>query len=113
MEVWHPTVEAFTVSDSAGIYDVIWGILPFILHGVNSSCYMTHTGKECGLFYLDPYSRIGEKYGGSWVESGRDKSCMFNGLPLAYINMNLTPTIGKQPTLMSVKHVAELFSSVR
>ena len=83
--------------------------LPAAYHQFNH----TVSGTERGTFYLDPFSRIGEKYGGSWVENGRDRSSLFNGLPLTYINMNLAPTVGKQPTLMSVKDVAELFSSVR
>lgn len=76
---------------------------------------MTHLsvlGQERGTFFMDPFKRYGDKYAGSWGESGRQRSGLLGVLPVSYIAMNLNPTVGKQPTLMSFHEVAELFSMV-
>lgn len=72
-----------------------------------------HTGTEKGTFYLDPYCRLREKYGGAWIEHGRENSAFHEGKPISFLNLNLNPTVGKQPALMSMKDVLLLFSMVR
>lgn len=73
---------------------------------------ITVSGTEMATFYVDPYKRSKDKYAGAWINTGREKSDSFAGKPISFLNLNLIPSLGKQPSLMSVKDVALLFSMV-
>ena len=83
---WHPDVRFFRVKDEAGA--------------------------PIAAFYLDPYSRPGDKRGGAWMDEclgrtrlGRDAARE----PVAYLVCNQTPPVGDQPSLMSFDEVLTLF----
>jgi oligopeptidase A len=65
------------------------------------------------FFYLDPYSRPGEKRGGAWMDDciGRAKLTNIEGvrLPVAYLVCNQTPPVDGKPSLMSFSEVETLF----
>lgn len=74
-------------------------------------------GAKIGYFYLDPYSRPGEKRGGAWMDicvsrkRGADNSLQ---LPVAYLVCNQTPPgVAEEgteiPSLMSFDEVSTLF----
>lgn len=67
-------------------------------------------GTHKGTFYLDPYARIGEKYGGNWIEPGRLRSGQFSAVPISFVNLNLTPGLGSKPALLDFTQVSDLFS---
>ena len=83
---WHPDVRFFRVKDEAG--------------------------KPLAAFYLDAYSRPGDKRGGAWMDEclGRTR---LGGVaarePVAYLVCNQTPPVGDQPSLMSFDEVLTLF----
>lgn len=83
--VWHEDVQYFRVSDARG--------------------------DEIATFYLDPYTRPGEKRGGAWYNDCL--SCrIVNGkrrLPVVYLCCNGTPPVGDTPSLMSFSEVETLF----
>ena len=85
--VWHPDVRFFRVRDEAG--------------------------EEIAAFYLDAYSRPGEKRGGAWMDEclGRTRlgSSGAPRTPVAYLVCNQTPPVGDQPSLMSFDEVLTLF----
>ncbi|MFP4298279.1 MAG: M3 family metallopeptidase [Spirulinaceae cyanobacterium] len=66
-------------------------------------------------FYLDPYSRPGEKRGGAWMNDcvGRarivedNRTCV--RLPVAYLICNQTPPVDGKPSLMTFDEVETLF----
>ncbi|GFS96475.1 probable cytosolic oligopeptidase A [Nephila pilipes] len=59
------------------------------------------SGKEVASFFIDPYSRIGEKIIGSWIDVGRNRSDVIGSDPLAYLIFNFhSPSFGK-PSLLS------------
>ncbi len=66
-------------------------------------------------FYLDPYSRPGEKRGGAWMNGCEDKSKYLNKKPIAYLICNGSPPIlndegsTKIPSLMTFGDVETLF----
>ena len=66
-------------------------------------------------FYLDPYSRPGEKRGGAWMNGCQDKSKYLNKKPIAYLICNGSPPIlnddgsTKIPSLMTFNEVETLF----
>jgi len=72
-------------------------------------------GEPVGAFYLDPYSRPGEKRGGAWMDECvcRSKRLATTGesvrLPVANLVCNGTPPVGDQPSLMSFQEVNTLF----
>ncbi|MCR9097929.1 MAG: M3 family metallopeptidase [bacterium] len=83
---WHPDVRFFRVKDEAGA--------------------------PIAAFYLDPYSRPGDKRGGAWMDEclgrtrlGRDAARE----PVAYLVCNQTPPVGDRPSLMSFDEVLTLF----
>ena len=94
IHVWHPDVKFFR------IYDYF---------EENSS--KTHIAS----FYLDPYSRPGEKNGGAWMDVCIQKSKVMNKLPLAYLICNGSPPIQAsentcmKPSLMNFNEVVTLF----
>jgi oligopeptidase A len=70
-------------------------------------------GEPIAFFYLDPYSRPGEKRGGAWMDDciGRAKFTNIEGvrLPVAYLVCNQTPPVDGKPSLMSFGEVETLF----
>ena len=87
--VWHEDVQFFKVYDEAG--DQIAG------------------------FYLDVYTRPGEKRGGAWMNAcvGRSKVMAPQGepvrLPVAYLMCNQSKPVGGKPSLMTFMDVETLF----
>ncbi|MCH2184336.1 M3 family metallopeptidase, partial [Myxococcota bacterium] len=87
--VWHPDVRFFRVRDDCG--------------------------DEIAFFYLDPYSRPGEKRGGAWMDEciGRSRRLSSDGerarRPVAYLVCNQTPPVEGQPALMSFSEIETLF----
>jgi len=73
------------------------------------------SGREIAAFYLDPYSRPGEKRGGAWMDECRGRSSLFGEspneprLPVAYLVCNQTPPVDGKPSLMSFYEVNTLF----
>jgi oligopeptidase A len=74
-----------------------------------------HVGEPIAYFYLDPYSRPGEKRGGAWMDE-----CINRGkitvegqtsirLPVAYLVCNQTPPVDGKPSLMTFEEVTTLF----
>ena len=62
-------------------------------------------------FYLDPYSRPGQKRGGAWMNDlfGRRLIDGKVRLPEIYLVCNGTPPVGEKPSLMSFTGVSTLF----
>ncbi len=84
--VWHPDVRFFEVHDEQG--------------------------ERIARFYLDPYSRPGEKRGGAWMDECIPRSRDGAGavrIPVAYLVCNQTPPVGDEPSLMSFSEVETLF----
>ncbi|MDG2335686.1 MAG: M3 family metallopeptidase [Myxococcota bacterium] len=88
-EVWHPDVRFFRVMDEAG--------------------------EDLAAFFLDAYSRPGEKRGGAWMDecAGRSRRLADPGesirKPVAYLVCNQAPPISGRPSLMSFGEVTTLF----
>jgi len=85
--VWHPDVRFFRVRDRAG--------------------------RPLAAFFLDPYSRPGDKRGGAWMDDclGRTRRPA-EGLaqdPVAYLVCNQAPAVGGRPSLMAFDEVLTLF----
>ena len=59
--------------------------------------YDISTDQHIASFYLDPYSRPGEKKGGAWMNGCLDKSKYLNKKPVAYLICN-----GKCPIISHV-----------
>jgi len=72
-------------------------------------------GKVIAAFYVDPYSRPGEKRGGAWMNTvvGRDRLLATgdadSSLPVALFVMNARPPADGRPGLMSLDEVRTLF----
>jgi oligopeptidase A len=87
--VWHPHVRFFRVRDESGA--------------------------PVASFYLDPYSRPGEKRGGAWMDEcvARSRRLAAEGetvrLPVAHLVCNQTPPVGDRPAMMSFDEVTTLF----
>ena len=83
--VWHPDVRFFK------IYDL--------------------SGEEMAGFYLDPYSRPGDKRGGAWMDECvvRRRTAQGLELPVAHLVCNSTPPVGAKPSLMTFGEVETLF----
>jgi len=69
---------------------------------------------EIATFFLDPYSRPGEKRGGAWMGSCVDRNKYLNKTPTAYLVCNGSPPIkndngNSKPSLMSFREVETLF----
>ncbi len=73
------------------------------------------TGRTIADFFLDPYSRPGEKRGGAWIQDAIGRSRLFAApgedarLPSAYLVCNQTPPVGGKPSLMTFDEVRTLF----
>lgn len=87
VEVWHPEVRFFTISDKA-------------------------TGAHLGSFYIDLYPRPGKR-AGAWMSPLRAGTPGENGAPhaphLAAITANLTRPVGDEPALFSHLDVQTIF----
>ena len=83
-DVWHPDVRFFHIKEAT-------------------------TGKRIASFYLDPYSRPGDKRGGAWMDVCLQKSRALNRLPVAYLTCNGSPPVGGKPSLMTFREVETLF----
>ncbi len=83
--LWHDDVRFFDVLDSAGT--------------------------KIAAFYLDPYARSGEKRGGAWMDTCRQREVTEGKvtLPVAYLVCNGTPPVGDTPSLMTFTEVETLF----
>lgn len=87
--LWHPEVRYFQVADERG--------------------------QAIAYFYLDAYSRPGEKRGGAWMGDCLGRAKIQDGdklttrLPVAYLVCNQTPPIDGQPSLMTFEEVNTLF----
>ncbi len=83
IEVWHPDVTVYGISDEQGLR---------------------------GRFYLDLYARA-HKRGGAWMDGciSRRKTAAGVQLPVAYLVCNFTPPIGDQPALLTHNEVQTLF----
>jgi oligopeptidase A len=68
-------------------------------------------GEKIASFYLDAYSRPGEKRGGAWMDNCLDRRIVDGKvrLPVVYLNANGTPPVSDRPSLMSFSEVATLF----
>jgi len=87
--VWHRDVRFFRVADEQG--------------------------RPLAAFYLDPYSRPGEKRGGAWMDECLGRSRLLaprpGGVrpPVAHLVCNQAPPTGGKPSLMSFHEVETLF----
>ena len=90
VDTWHPDVRYFSIKDQ-------------------------ETGLEVANFFLDPYSRPGEKRGGAWMDSCIDRNKYLNKKPVAYLVCNGSPPIKNKdgsietPSLMTFREVETLF----
>ncbi len=68
-------------------------------------------GEKIASFYLDAYSRPGDKRGGAWMDSCLNRRIVDGDLrlPVVYLNANGTPPVGDRPSLMSFGEVTTLF----
>jgi len=81
--VWHPEVRFFRVFDEGG--------------------------DPIAAFFLDPYSRSGEKRGGAWMDECLGRSGERSRMPVAYLVCNQTPPVDGAPSKMSFDEVVTLF----
>lgn len=84
--VWNPDVRFFHVKDDSGAH--------------------------IASFFLDPYSRPGDKRGGAWMDECLGRTARGQAEPrepVAYLVCNQTPPVGDQPSLMSFDEVLTLF----
>jgi oligopeptidase A len=87
--VWHPNVRFFRVQSKQGT--------------------------PLASFFLDPYSRPGEKRGGAWMDEclGRTRRKTADGhverQPVAYLVCNQGPPVDGKPSLMAFDEVVTLF----
>jgi len=67
--------------------------------------------EKIASFYLDAYSRPGDKRGGAWMDSCLNRRIVDGDLrlPVVYLNANGTPPVGERPSLMSFGEVTTLF----
>lgn len=76
---------------------------------------VTQAEKLLAGFYVDPYSRPGEKRGGAWMDTVVDRSRVNapaglpSSLPIALFVLNCRPPVGDRPALMSLEEVRTLF----
>eukprot|EP00811_Abedinium_folium_P025780 NODE_3704_length_1998_cov_5.353287.p1 GENE.NODE_3704_length_1998_cov_5.353287~~NODE_3704_length_1998_cov_5.353287.p1 ORF type:complete len:584 (-),score=185.76 NODE_3704_length_1998_cov_5.353287:73-1824(-) len=81
---WHPDVMVFNVHDG-------------------------HTNEHMATFFLDPYSRPGDKRGGAWMCPAIGRSRALNRKPVAYLCCNGTLPIDGKPSLMTFSEASTLF----
>lgn len=68
-------------------------------------------GEKIASFYLDAYSRPGDKRGGAWMDNCLNRRIVDGKLrlPVVYLNANGTPPVGNRPSLLSFGEVLTLF----
>lgn len=78
--------------------------------------YDNKNGEHIASFFLDPYSRSGEKNGGAWmntcVSRCRLNNSSMNGsvrIPVAYLVCNQSVPVNDKPCLMTFRDVETLF----
>jgi oligopeptidase A len=81
--VWHPDVRFFHVCNESG--------------------------ERIASFFLDPYSRPGDKRGGAWMGECLGRSGRTGARPVAYLVCNQTPPVDGRPSLMSFDEILTLF----
>ena len=86
-QVWHPDVRFFKIYESNAPSDA----------------------PPIAGFYLDPYSRPGEKNGGAWMNVCVGKSKVLKRIPVAYLTCNGSPPNDGKPSLMTFREVETLF----
>jgi oligopeptidase A len=81
---WHPDVRFFSIRDREGAL--------------------------VGQFYLDLYARP-SKRGGAWMDDAitRRRTVRGTQVPVAYLNCNFSPPVGKKPALLTHDEVNTLF----
>lgn len=84
VETWHKDVSFYKISDAK-------------------------SGKHLASFYIDPYLRPSEKLSGTWMEAGREYSRLLDTTPISYLNLNLDPPLGSQPSFLSLDQLQTLF----
>ena len=110
----------------AGLFDLAGRLFGIRVEGADGEAPVWHedvrffsvrdgSGAEIAHFYLDPYSRPGEKNGGAWMDEcvGRSKllaegDAAFR-LPVAHVICNQAPPVDGKPSLMSFLEVETLF----
>ncbi|QSX28713.1 M3 family metallopeptidase [Shewanella cyperi] len=65
-------------------------------------------GSPVGLFYLDPYARVG-KNGGAWMDELVTQSFLEGNKPVVYNALNIPKPAEGQPTLMTFDEVTTMF----
>ncbi|QSX38615.1 M3 family metallopeptidase [Shewanella sedimentimangrovi] len=65
-------------------------------------------GSPVGLFYLDPYARVG-KSGGAWMDELVTQSFLEGNKPVVYNALNIPKPAEGQPTLMTFDEVTTMF----
>ena len=65
-------------------------------------------GSSIGLFYLDPYARVG-KSGGAWMDELVTQSFLLDNKPVVYNALNIPKPAEGQPTLMTFDEVTTMF----
>ena len=92
IDTWHPDVRYFSIKDQ-------------------------ETGLEVANFFLDPYSRPGEKRG-AWMDSCIDRNKYLNKKPVAYLVCNGSPPIKNKdgsietPSLMTFREGKHYFMNL-
>jgi len=84
--VWHPDVRFFRVFGEG-----------------------RESEEPIAAFFLDPYSRPGEKRGGAWMDECLGRSGERLPMPVAYLVCNQTPPVDGKPSQMSFNEVLTLF----
>ena len=84
--VWHPDVRFFRLFGEGG-----------------------EDGEPIAAFFLDPYSRSGDKRGGAWMDECLGRSGERLRTPVAYLVCNQMPPVGGKPSQMSFDEVVTLF----
>lgn len=86
-QVWHPDVRFFKIYESNA----------------------QQGSDPIAAFYLDPFSRPGEKNGGAWMNVCVGKSKVLKRIPVAYLTCNGSPPTDGKPSLMTFREVETLF----
>jgi oligopeptidase A len=66
-------------------------------------------GEPIASFFLDPYSRPGDKRGGAWMGECLGRDGRSGCRPVAYLVCNQTPPVDGRPSLMSFDEIVTLF----
>jgi oligopeptidase A len=89
-QVWHPDVKFFKIYESGS----------------------PNGSDPIAAFYLDPFSRPGDKRGGAWMNVCVGKSKVLKRVPVAYLTCNGSPPTDGKPSLMTFREVETLFHGI-